>query len=205
MVSSPPFKWMDFTPVSLLFQVSHFPKRCWHETQDDRFRQSEASCLQQFSLILHQVVDMGSYHSFSDPTPRNDQCPRVNLRAYSVTLWGFVRLCFCLSSFLKSMSLYIDKEMILPLKRSSSHFICKIIIFWISLRNYLPEIALSQKRRKFFPVANWSALSVSRVVSLHMRCCQSIVVSPVISVWSVIINCLKDFLGWFSVDRRFSV
>ena len=48
-------------------------------------------------------------------------------------------------------------------------------------------------------VANWTALSVNRVVTLHIGCCQSIVVSPVISVWSVINlsvtwkNCYKEF------------
>ena len=50
----------------------------------------------------------------------------------------------------------------------------------------LPNIALSQKKTKVLAVANWTALSVSRVASLHMGCRQSIVAIPVISVWSVI-------------------
>ena len=60
-------------------------------------------------------------------------------------------------------------------------------------------------------VANWTALSVSRVVSLHIGCRQSLVVIPIISVWSVISfrvtwnNCLNGFLGSFSVDLNFSV
>ena len=83
-------------------------------------------------------------------------------------------------------------------------------MLWLVQYWYLSDKALSQKRRRFFAVANWTALSVSRAVSLHMGCCQSIVVNPVISAWSVINlsvtwnNCLKNLLDWFLVDRKFS-
>ena len=74
----------------------------------------------------------------------------------------------------------------------------------------LPEKALNQKRR-IFAVFKWTALPVSRVVSLHIGCRQPIYVIRVISVGSVINfwvtwnDCLEEFLGWFLIDRKFCV
>ena len=73
------------------------------------------------------------YHIISDPGPRIDQCPRVNLRAYSTTLWAFAIQFYLFPRFPQSMSLYIDMKMILPLHGFGSHF-DSAIIFWISSR-----------------------------------------------------------------------
>ena len=74
-----------------------------------------------------------------------------------------------------------------------------------------PRHCTQTEETQVWAVANLTALSVNRVVSLHKGCCQSIVVNRVISVWAVInfsvtwSTCFKDFKGWFLVDRNFSV
>ena len=73
------------------------------------------------------------YHFFSDPGPRNYRCPRVNLWAYSPSLWTFAIHFSWFLRVVQSMSLYIDKMMIFLLNSSGSHF-DSVIIFWISSR-----------------------------------------------------------------------
>ena len=73
------------------------------------------------------------YHSFSDRGTRNDQCPCVNLRTYSVTLRAFAIQFYLFPRFVQSMSLYIDMKMIHPFNCSGSHF-DSAFIFRISSR-----------------------------------------------------------------------
>ena len=68
------------------------------------------------------------YQFFSGPGPRNDPCPRVNLRAHSVTLRAFAIQSSLLPPFPQSMSLYFDMKLILPFNCSGSHF-HSVIIF----------------------------------------------------------------------------
>ena len=107
--------------------------RWQHGTQDVHFRQSWASCLQQFPPIPSGLLTWVPCHFFSDPGPRNDQCPRMNLRAYSVTLCAFTIHCSLFPRFLQWMSFHIDMKTVLPWKCSDSHF-NSVIIFWISSR-----------------------------------------------------------------------
>ena len=62
-------------------------------------------------------------------------------------------------------------------------------------------------KTKVFAVANWTALSVSKVVLCHVSCCQLSTWKPVISFWSVISfpdtwnNCFNDRMDCFLVER----
>ena len=46
---------LQYSLLFLCFSILLIPRRCWHEIQDVRFRQSWASCLQQFYPILHPL------------------------------------------------------------------------------------------------------------------------------------------------------
>ena len=73
------------------------------------------------------------YHFFSDPGPRNDQCPCASLCAQSATIWEFAtHISSCPFSH-RTMSLYIGMKIVLPVSCSGSLCI-SVIIFWISVR-----------------------------------------------------------------------
>ena len=110
-----PLKWMDFTPFPS-FSFLLFPRRCWHEMQD--WPLSAKLSIMPSTVFSHSpsgLLTWVPYHFLLDPGPRNDQCPRVNLRAYSVTLTAFAIQFSLFPRFVQSMSLYIDMKMILPL------------------------------------------------------------------------------------------
>ena len=73
------------------------------------------------------------YHFFSDPSPRNDQCPCANLFAYPATVLEFAIHNSLFSSSPHTMSLYTDMKMIRFVNCSGSHCI-SFITFWISAR-----------------------------------------------------------------------
>ena len=60
-----------------------------------------------------RFVDMSSVPVLLRSSSRNDQCLRVNLQAYSVTLRAFAIQCSLFPRFLQSMSLYIDMKIAL--------------------------------------------------------------------------------------------
>ena len=134
MVSSLPLKWMDVTPFPLFFSS---PSSYALVARNFGCPLSEKLSIMSSAILTHSPSSLLTwipYHFLSDPGSRNDQCPRMNLRAYSVTLWAFA-IQFCrFPRFLRSISLYIDIKMILPLTCSDSHFNSEIIVFWISSR-----------------------------------------------------------------------
>ncbi len=69
-----------FYSFSFAFQFSLFLMRCEHGIQDVRFRQSWASCHEQFSSILHQVC----WHEF-----RTISSPIQALETINVLAWIF--------------------------------------------------------------------------------------------------------------------
>ena len=167
------------------------------------------------------------YHFFSDPGPWNDQCPCVNLRVYSVTLWAFAQQfslfhqCRCTStwrwSFLGNAwdhtlihSSSFESRREFPMKWVLGRFplelhrlpVDSIQIFVFPKTNwsclpilglvrywYLPDTALGQKRR-WLSVANGTALSVNREVSLHIGCCKYSWWSQIFCVSFTRMNCI---------------
>ena len=122
MVSSIQLKWMVSIPFPLLFNSPHSKAL---DARNMGFPLS-AKLIIIFSATsshcpsgLHTWVP---YHFFSDPGLGNDQCPQMNFRAYSVTLWAFAMQFSLFRRCPWSMSLYIDMKMIHPWKCSGSHF-----------------------------------------------------------------------------------
>ena len=74
-----------------------------------------------------------AYHFFSEPSPRKDQWPRGNLRAYSSTLFWIISTKLFISFCSHTMSLSIDMKMILLLSPAGTHCNSPILL-WISLR-----------------------------------------------------------------------
>ena len=89
-VSSLPLKWIDFYPFSLLLN-SPLSKALVARNTGCPFS-AKLSIMP--SVVLSRspsgLWTWVPHHFFSDPSPRNEQCPCVNLRAYSaVTLRAF--------------------------------------------------------------------------------------------------------------------
>ena len=71
------------------------------------------------------------YHFFSEPGPRNDQCPIPNLFAFRETRLAFDSHSFSLSFAHHEMSLNIDMKIILPVEFSgiSSNLNSKLLTY----------------------------------------------------------------------------
>ena len=238
-----------FHSFSFAFQFSSFDCAGSAEDRMSAFGKVEHHVLSSFVPKLHQVCwHQLPHYFFSDPGHRNDQCPRVNLQAYSATLRAFA-IQFSVSSFspfnvivhwhgddpffeLLRFTLQFRNQGLLNLVENSqcseSWEICPLefhlftvdSIQFLKIRCFQKAFNLTfpcldwfntSENTLVFAVANWTALWHSRVVDVHMSCRQSIVVTPVISVWSMISfwitwnNCLIDFFGWLLVDLIFSV
>ena len=181
-----------FLSFSFCFSILLFPRHWWHEIQDVRFRQSWASCLQQFYPILHPVCGDGfrtisSWSHWTRPTSLRES---LNILSKFESIRNTI---FLFPRFVQSMSLYIDVKMILPLMNcsgthssfwmspripnvvnpgktfhsnsvgspsirpkslrwrvSEKHFILLSSMLGLVQYWYLPDIALSQKRRRFW-------------------------------------------------------
>ena len=104
MVLSLPLKWMDFIPLPLLFNSplsKALDARNFGRPLSVKVDHHILSNFVAFSIWFAYV---SSVHFFSNPGPKNDQCPRMNLRAYSVTLWAFAIQFSLFPHFLHSMS-----------------------------------------------------------------------------------------------------
>ena len=133
MVSSLPLKWMDFSPYPLLFNSPLCNALLARNAGCPLSAKLSIMPSAVFSHSPSGLLTWVLYHFFSDPSPRNDQCPRVNLWAYWVSMKAFAIQFPLFPRFLQSMSLCIDMKMILPLNSSGKH-LDSVIIFWISTR-----------------------------------------------------------------------
>ena len=127
------YRWSEWISLRFLrFSSLLFPRRCWHEIQDVRFRLSWASRLQQFSPFSIRFVDMDSvpFLFWSKPEKRPTSWRESSSRIRNIKKSQYI--C-SVSLFSYSMSLYIDLKTILPWKCSGWHCI-SVIIFWISAR-----------------------------------------------------------------------
>ena len=117
-----------FHSFSFAFQFSFFPRRCWHERQDVRFRQSS---LIPFSI---RFVDMGSVPFLLETS---HQKRPMSLREFSIILSNSESIrnaIFFISSFCPINVNVHWHEDDPSLNCSGSHF-DSVIIFWISSRN----------------------------------------------------------------------
>ena len=110
MVSSLPLKWMDFIPSPLLFNSLLSKALDARNIGCPLWAKLSIMSSAVWSPCPSGLLTWVPFHFFSDPGPGNDQCPRVNLRAYSVTLWAFAIQVSLVPRFLQSMSLYIDMK-----------------------------------------------------------------------------------------------
>ena len=130
-VSSSPQKCIDNVPLPLLRKAKHWI----HGKRDDHFHWSWSSMS---SATRYPIFPFGlyvwvPYHFFSDPRPRNDQCPCANLLAFSFTIWKVAIHNASFPFSLLAMSLYIDMKMIRPGSCSGSHCV-SVIMFQIPAR-----------------------------------------------------------------------
>ena len=103
------------------------------------------------------------HHSFSDPGPRNDHCPCVNLRAFSVTLRAFA-IQF---SLFPRFPQYIDMKMI---------FSCSCILFAIIFVQLVQAEILSAAERAGMA----DVIQIKKIVPLiacEIPFCQSVCMS----------------------------
>ena len=180
-VSSLPLNWIDFFPFPLLFNS---PLSTALVARNTGCPLSAKLSIMPSAVLSHSPSGLWGwvpYHFFSDPGPRNDRRPCGNLRAYSVILRTFAIQFSLFPRFTNQCHCtLIWRWSVL----SGSHF-DSVIIFWISSRNpndpiqvfELLSYALSDlvlvppkhstvsEKTQVLAVANWTALSVSTVVS----------------------------------------
>ena len=113
--------WLIF--LFLCFVIILVQKYLIHVTEVEQYVHRDS-----ISFDLYVWVP---YQFFSDPGPRNGQCPCVNLFVCSATMLEFVIHNSLFPFSLQTLSLYKDMKMIRPGNCPSSHCI-SVIMFWIS-------------------------------------------------------------------------
>ena len=132
----------------------------WLERLDVRFLRVSPSSFLPFCPI-HLVDYLSSlieYRFFSEPGPRNDNCPAPNLLAKRETSWAVDSHSFLLSFDPHEMSLNIDMKIIRPVKFSgvSPNLDSKSWSLWLSCNVVQPG--------KIFPLEfNWLTINSVQV------------------------------------------
>ena len=180
-------RWSDLTSFALLcFLIFLFPGRWWHEILVTAFGKVEHHSFSSFVPISVWFTRIGSAPVLL--WSRSEKWPTFQQESAST-----VRYChrirntfFCVSSFSPYNVVVHWHEDDPTFKRFSKYHL--ILFFRASAGWSLISPRRSTESEKMLVLAFVisMALSRSRVVDLHVVCSQSIVVRPLISVWSSI-------------------
>ena len=169
---------MDFTPFPLLLKSPLYKALL---ARNFGCSLSAKLSIMSTAILYHcpstLLLTWVPYTFFYDPSHGNDQCPRVNLRAYCVILCAFAMQFSLLRRFHQSISLYIDMKMILPLKCSGSHFDSLVMIFWISSQFCESREICKRKKFHLFPIDSLILsilkLASNKMISASVELCET--------------------------------